>query len=79
MNRSDLPNREVLPPMQWPDAPISPLSDRDVMEWEAAPLLPQMAAALERPCSAASSYRLLDLWRALRTSIRQPAAGAARH
>ena len=79
MNRSDLPNRKVLPPMQWPDAPTSFSSNRDVMEWEANPLLPQMAAALERPCSGASSNRLVSLWRTLSTSIRHPAAGAVHH
>jgi hypothetical protein len=53
--------------------------NRDAMEWEANLLLPQMAAALEHPCSTVSANRLVSLWRALRTSIRQPVAGAARH
>lgn len=79
MNRSDLRSWEMQPPVQWHDAPTSASASRDVMEWEANLLLPQMAAALEHPCSAASANRLVDLWRALRTSIRQPTAGAARH
>jgi hypothetical protein len=49
------------------------------MEWEANLLLPQMAAALEHPCSAASAGRLASLWRALRTGLRQPQAGAVSH
>jgi hypothetical protein len=49
------------------------------MEWEANLLLPQMAAALEHPCSAASTNRLVSLWRALRTGIRQPQASATHH
>lgn len=79
MNRSDLRSGEMPPPVQWPDAPTSFSSNRDVMEWEANLLLPQMAAALEHPCSAASTNRLSSLWQALRTSIRQPLATAARH
>ncbi|WP_252272153.1 hypothetical protein [Pseudomonas subflava] len=79
MNRSDLRSWEMQPSVQWHDAPASSPPSRDVMEWEANLLLPQMAAALEHPCSAASANRLLSLWRALRTGIRQPVAGAARH
>ena len=79
MNRTDLRRWEMQPPVQWNDAPTSSSMCRDVIEWEANPLLPQMAAALEHPCSAASSNRLASLWRALRTGIRQPAAGARRH
>jgi hypothetical protein len=79
MNRSDLRSREVQPPVQWHDAPTSSSPSRDAMEWEANLLLPQMAAALEHPCSAASASRLLSLWRALRTGIRQPVASAVRH
>ena len=79
MNRSDLHSWDMQPPVQWPDAPASSSTHRDAMEWEANLLLPQMAAALEHPCSAASANRLVSLWRALRTSIRQPPAAAARH
>ncbi len=79
MNRSDLPSWEMQPSVQWHDAPTSSSPNRDAMEWEANLLLPQMAAALEHPCSAASANHLVDLWRALRTSIRQPAAGAVRY
>ncbi|WP_043311364.1 hypothetical protein [Pseudomonas sp. ML96] len=79
MNRSDLRSWEMQPPVQWHDAPTSSSPNRDAMEWEANLLLPQMAAALEHPCSAASANRLLSLWRALRTGIRQPVTGAARH
>jgi len=79
MNRSDLRSWEMQPSVQWHDAPTSPSTSREAMEWEANLLLPQMAAALEHPCSAASTNRLVSLWRALRTGIRQPVAGAARH
>ena len=79
MNRSDLRSWEMQPPVQWHDAPASSSLSRDVMEWEANLLLPQMAAALEHPCSAASANRRVSLWRALRTRIRQPPADAARH
>lgn len=79
MNRSDLRSWEMQPSVQWHDAPTSSSPNRDAMEWEANLLLPQMAAALEHPCSAASANHLLSLWRALRTGIRQPVAGAARH
>ncbi|WP_394560953.1 hypothetical protein [Aquipseudomonas alcaligenes] len=79
MNRSDLHSWEMQPPVQWHDAPTSSSPSRDAMEWEANLLLPQMAAALEHPCAAASANRLLSLWRALRIGIRQPVAGAARH
>jgi hypothetical protein len=79
MNRNDLQNWDMQPSVQWPDAPASSSTNRDAMEWEANLLLPQMAAALEHPCSAASANRLLSLWRALRTGIRQPLAAAARH
>jgi hypothetical protein len=79
MNRSDLRSWEMQPSVQWHDAPTSSSPSRDAMEWEANLLLPQMAAALEHPCSATSANRLLSLWRALRNGIRQPVAGAARH
>ncbi|MDD0841322.1 hypothetical protein [Pseudomonas sp. Gutcm_11s] len=79
MNRSDSRSWEMQPSVQWHDTPAASSSNSDAMEWEANLLLPQMAAALEHPCSAASANRLVSLWRALRTSIRQPPAGAARH
>lgn len=79
MNRSDLRSWEMQPSVQWHDAPTSASASRDVMEWEANLLLPQMAAALEHPCAAASANPLLSLWRALRTSIRQPVTGATRY
>ena len=79
MNRSDWRSWQMQTPVQWHDAPTSSSPNRDAMEWEANLLLPQMAAALEHPCSAASAGRLASLWRALRTGIRQPVAGAARH
>ncbi len=79
MNRSDLPSGEMQPSVQWHDAPTASSPSRDAMEWEANLLLPQMAAALEHPCAPASVNRLLSLWRALRTSIRQPVAGTAHH
>jgi hypothetical protein len=79
MNRSDLRNWDMQPPVQWPDTPTSFSANRDAMEWEANLLLPQMAAALEHPCSAASTNRLVSLWRALRTGIRQPQASATHH
>jgi hypothetical protein len=79
MNRTDLRSWEIQPSVQWHDAPISSSPSRDAMEWEANLLLPQMAAALEHPCSAASASRLARLWRALRTGIRQPQDDAVRH
>jgi hypothetical protein len=79
MHRTDSRSWEMQPLVQWHDAPTSSSSTRDVMELEANLLLPQMAAALAPPCSDASSNRLVSLWHTLRTSIRQPVAGAAQH
>lgn len=79
MNRSDLRSWEMQPSVQWHDAPTPSSASRDVMEWEANLLLPQMAAALEHPCSVSSANHLVNLWRALRTSILQPVAGATRY
>lgn len=55
MNRTDSPSRAIHPPVQWNDPPAASPSNHDLMEREANLLLPQMAAALDYPCTAESA------------------------
>lgn len=79
MNTTNIRGWETNQQTQWNDPPLPPSWSVGGMEWETNLLLPQMAVALEHPCAAASANRLVSLWRALRSGIRQPPAGATHH